>query len=919
MKGRIKDYNSGESSKGVTRRHFVKLAGITAIGVSSIGFSKFFARGVSIITDPADLVGGSLPVQWALKELEGSLQSYGIFVKRYEKLSKVKTGDINIVVAGSESPLALKLLKLARVNIPSIPEALGLVPVKLGSKQFLLTCGFDQRGLVYALLELTDCVQNSNQPLDSLNIRKPVIERPANIIRSLNRLFVSDVEDKPWYNDREMWPEYLSMLTTQRFNRFNLSFGIGYDFLQNVTDGYFLFAYPFLVSVPGYNVRIPQLPDSERDRNLEMLKFISDETVARGIQFQLGIWMHGFQWLNSPSPNYTIEGLTPETHASYCRDALRELLKACPAIGGITFRIHGESGVNEGSYSFWKTIFDGVATCGRKVEIDMHAKGIDYTMIETALATGMPVNVSPKYWGEFLGMPYHQADIRGLEIPRPGRQGTGLMNLSAGSRSFTRYGYGDLLREDRRFGVLHRIWPGTQRLLVWGDPQVSAAHSKAFSFCGSAGVELMEPLSFKGRRGSGIAGDRCGYLDTTLKPQWDWEKYNYSLRIFGRLTYNPDTDPDVWLRYLNKHFGPSGEAIGKALANSTRILPIVLTSHAASAGNNTYWPEMYLNQSIPDPKKRNPYSDTPSPRVFGNVSPLDPQLFLRINDFAEELLKGERSGKYTPVEVAQWIEDYADSAARYLLQAETLTEGRTSPEFRRISFDVAMVIGLGRFFAAKFRSGVLYGIFQQSNNKDALEESLKYYRKARDFWAELAMQARDIYKPDITIGENEVIRGHWLQRLPAIDEDIAFMASLLEKTQSDAVTQQGNVGKAMQEATGRPIRLSAVCRHIQPAGPKTGQPLNIELTVEKTPLSVLLYYRHVNHAERYETVGMQLQGNRYIASVPAAYTDSPYPLQYYFELKEGPDKAWLYPGFNADLMNQPYFVISGKASGPSHL
>ena len=180
-------------------------------------------------------------------------------------------------------------------------------------------------------------------------------------------------------------------------------------------------------------------------------------------------------------------------------------------------------------------------------------------------------------------------------------------------------------------------------------------------------------------------------------------------------------------------------------------------------------------------------------------------------------------------------------------------------------------------------------------------------------------RARDIYKPDITIGENEVIRGHWLQRLPAIDEDIAFMASLLEKTQPDAVTQQGNVGKAMQEAIGRPIRLSAVCRHIQPAGLKTGQPLNIELTVEKTLLSVLLYYRHVNHAERYETAEMQLQGNRYIASVPAAYTDSPYPLQYYFELKEGPDKAWLYPGFNADLMNQPYFVISGKASGPSHL
>ena len=46
------------------------------------------------------------------------------------------------------------------------------------------------------------------------------------------------------------------------------------------------------------------------------------------------------------------------------------------------------------------------------------------------------------------------------------------------------------------------------------------------------------------------------------------------------------------------------------------------------------------------------------------------------------------------------------------------------------------------------------------------------------------------------------------------------------------------------------------------------------------------------------------------ATIPAAYADSDYPLQYYFELREG-DKgqAWLYPGFNATLTNQPYFVI----------
>ena len=114
----------------------------------------------------------------------------------------------------------------------------------------------------------------------------------------------------------------------------------------------------------------------------------------------------------------------------------------------------------------------------------------------------------------------------------------------------------------------------------------------------------------------------------------------------------------------SKQFGAGAEAVESALANASRILPIVTTAHGASAGNNTYWPEMYTNQSIIDPGRKHPYSDSPSPKVFGNVSPLDPQLFLRINDYAGELLKKEHSGKYTPVEVAQWIEDYADDSGQ---------------------------------------------------------------------------------------------------------------------------------------------------------------------------------------------------------------------------------------------------------------
>jgi len=51
------------------------------------------------------------------------------------------------------------------------------------------------------------------------------------------------------------------------------------------------------------------------------------------------------------------------------------------------------------SYDFWKTVFDGVATCGRQVEIDMHAKGMIETMLNLAVATRLPVKVSPKVLG----------------------------------------------------------------------------------------------------------------------------------------------------------------------------------------------------------------------------------------------------------------------------------------------------------------------------------------------------------------------------------------------------------------------------------------------------------------------------------------------------------------------------------------
>jgi len=97
------------------------------------------------------------------------------------------------------------------------------------------------------------------------------------------------------------------------------------------------------------------------------------------------------------------------------------------------------------------------------------------------------------------------------------------------------------------------MWPGTQRLLAWGDPEMAAAYGRVSSFCGSAGLELMEPLSFKGRKGSGLPGGRNAYADDSLRPANDFEKYLYYYGVWGRSLYNPDGDADGKRRLLQQH------------------------------------------------------------------------------------------------------------------------------------------------------------------------------------------------------------------------------------------------------------------------------------------------------------------------------------------------------------------------------
>jgi hypothetical protein len=895
------------------RRRFIQSAGLLmAAGAAADPRSMLAATGgaVSLVVDPDDAVASSPPCAWAFKTLEHALMNQNVTVTRATSVATAVAGSFCILAASANA--AGPAMKKAAVAFSGLPESLCLFSQNQANHRVTVASGTDARGIMYAVLELADRVECSQTPLTALTMAHPIVEHPANRLRSINRCFQSDVEDTPWFENKGMWSAYLDMLTMNRFNMFNLSMGLGYDYPQIVTDSYTYFTYPFFVKVPGYErVRAGNLSEEQREKNLDLLRFISSECATRSLDFTLGLWNHAYVMSKGSNPTYPILGLTPETHAPYCRDALYTLLTECPHITGITMRVHGESGIPEGHFDFWQVVFQGVAKLDRKINVNLHAKGTDQRIIDIAQATKMPVSLTPKYWAEHLGLSFQPSSIRETEKPPsgPNQQGA-LFELTNGSRKFMRYSYGDLFKQDRTYDVYFRIWPGTQRVLLWGDPKLAAGDSRGFPMCGSLGVDLFEPLSFKGRGGSGVSsapGGRCSYADETLAPKYDWDKFAYSYRVWGRHLYNPDSDPAESTRYWDKQLKAGGPAVANALALASRILRIVTTSQDPSAANWTYWPEIYTNMTIVDESLNTLYKDTPEPRVYGTVSPLDPQIFVAINEAVDDLMDGKSNSRYSPIEVAQWLDSYTAVIDRQLANAAQLLSSNTTPVYRRAALDIQILNGLGKFFAAKIRSAALFAIYQRTGDASILDQAVAQYSKARDAWSAISTLTKDKYMDQITYGKVPNMSGCWSDRLPAIDADIEAMKTAKPKATKD--TDRARVDRVIRQIMAPSPRPSIHCQHTPATSFMPGEAVTIRLHVASQVHSVRLVYRHVNQAEYYVTAEMMGQNGAYQAIIPDEYTKSQFALQYYFELEYASTAATMYPGLGPDLTDRPYFLV----------
>ncbi|GAA5162605.1 hypothetical protein [Amycolatopsis dongchuanensis] len=828
------------------------------------------------------------PVPWAVSMLREALAEKGIPVWTDE------SGPSAAVVRAE----VLEGLGPAEAFLIEPGPSAGEVLVRAGGA----------RGLAHGLTELADRVRHSADPVTTIRTAESALRAPAVAVRGVLRAFSSDVLDRPWLCDRDFWKRYLDELALHRINRLHLALGMQYNYSHDddVRDNYLCFAYPFLLPVPGWEgVGVAGLSQRERAENLAALRFASAEAQRRGVHFQLGLWNHAVrpELVDSPNLRYPVHGLADEEVAEYSAAGLRELLRECPSIDGLTFRVHYEGGVPEaGRAAFWRTVLSGLRDAGRPLDVDLHAKGVDQDLLDAAQATGAHVVVSAKYWAEHQGLPYHQAAVRPLEAARPA-DGDGLRGITQNTRRFTRYGYGDFLRLDRNHDLLFRVWPGSQRFLLWADPELFAGYGRMSGIAGALGAELCEPLTFRGRKDTGRGATRDLYADPTLRlGTADWRKYSYEYGLWGRLMFDPDSEPESWLRELRTLAGDAAEDLAAALSAAGKVLPLVTVTQTLSASNNFFWPEVFTDLPIARAATSETYGfDLAAPGTWGTVSPLDPELFESADDYAHGLVTRTPSGKCTPDQVATWLDGFATDAEAALARARRLATDASAPGFRRIALDVTIELLLARFFAGKIRAGVGYSLFRETKDPRHLREGLEHYRSGRNALAEIVTVAEGVYAANLAFGDRPTEQGHWRDRLGQIDRDLDELRRELD----EAVPPEHPVEIRPARTGPRP---AVTC--VPPAGFVRGEPLVVR--AEAAPgIELTLRVRHLNQAEAYQDIAMTAdREGGFTAEIPPDRTTGAYPIAFFLVARStaGPD-AWIVPGLDKTLANQPYHVV----------
>jgi hypothetical protein len=656
-----------------------------------------------------------------------SLQARGCQVDRKESLEASSAAHVLLMGTSEGSKVVQTLQKEDRIDLPEGRESLAVKRQQEGDSDLLIIAGSDDRGLMYAALEAAQQVKALAEGENWFSSIQETSESPQVPVRSMAVLLHNEDCEKDWYYSEEYWQEYLGMLAANRWNNFNLIFSHQTAYLSPL--------YAFHVNIKEHpEVKAIGLTEEQRQKNLDMLKYISSLAADKGIDFTLGIWQQiAWEGKNQGSTQESmVRGLSRENMHSYTYLALKSLLEECPDIRTVQLRINHESGIDydEQTEFFKNSVFKAIQDCGRPVTLEARNVGLLRETINAAVDMGLPTRVSHKYWGEHMFVPYHP------------------------TRIMWTYSYGDWLRYPQKLRTLYQVWSlGSHRLLLWGDPDYVRRFAPTTTFQNADGFEICAPLSQKGY--GNTPGAWRIFRDKEQEHfRWEFERYWSYYALFGRLTYNPETSDKIWERQMRSRFGREAvPAIAAAYKSASRILPLIMGAATPDYNMHT-WPEkdsgglinFYLHYG-----------------TFGE---------LRISSFMEYIdhtLKGMETAIMSPEESAVRLEATAEDCERYLLQAEGSIDP-SNKEFWATKKDFQILSGMARFFAHKLRATYNLGFYYRLQDLSCLNKAIAHARSGLKIWKELSALAEEIYHPDLVMGPGS--RGHWKDNVFFVQNDL---------------------------------------------------------------------------------------------------------------------------------------------------
>jgi hypothetical protein len=148
--------------------------------------------------------------------------------------------------------------------------------------------------------------------------------------------------------------------------------------------------------------------------------------------------------------------------------------------------------------------------------------------------------------------------------------------------------------------------------------------------------------------------------------------------------------------------------------------------------------------------------------------------------------------------------------------------------------------------------------------------------------------------------------------LAAIDADISDMQKLRQASRAGEPDHklQPKVLNAISRVQVAKVPKVGAGIHSPPKSFRRGQPLAIETAFPMNQKEIRLRFRRVNQSEIWQAMTMKAAATgKFTAEIGADYTNSPFPLQYYFELHDSNGTVWFYPGLTPEWRGQPYFVV----------